>query len=308
MNRNLKDKVIIFIILFMIFYIFTRNEEYFNSINFSISLWKNNLFPTLFPFLILSNILIYYDFPIIIGKLINKPFKKLFNLNSSTSYVLITSLIAGFPSGSINTIELLNNDLITKEEGNKLLTFTNYANPIFIIGFIGNNIFYNKKIGYIILISTILSGIITGLILNKNNKIEEKIIKPKTNKKDISNILKESINKSLNTMFLLLGVITIFSILISIINNINMNSVLKTLFIGLIEMTNGIKSTYYLNISNYLKTILITIFITFSGLSIHMQVISIISDKLKYKYYLEGRIIHSIISIILVSILYLLFI
>ena len=186
--------------------------------------------------------------------------------------------------------------------------FTNYANPIFILGFIGNNIFYNKKIGYIILISNILSGIMTGIIVNRNNIFKENIIKPKISKKDIGHILKESINKSINTMFLLLGIICIFSIIISIINIQNINPIFKTIIIGLTEMTNGIKNIYYLNIDLYIKTVLITIFITFSSFSIHIQVISIISNKLKYKYYLKGRIIHSILSIILVSILYLLLI
>ena len=70
-------------------------------------------------------------------------------------------------------------------------------------------------------------------------------------------------------------------------------------------MTQGINSIIYLNINDYLKTILVTFFISFGGLSVHMQVLSIIEEvKLKYKPFFTARIIHSIIAIWLVSILY----
>ena len=49
------------------------------------------------------------------------------------------------------------------------------------------------------------------------------------------------------------------------------------------------------------KTSIITFFLSFGGISIHMQVFSILKDyKLKYSNYLLARIFHGLISFSLV--------
>jgi nucleoside recognition membrane protein YjiH len=69
-------------------------------------------------------------------------------------------------------------------------------------------------------------------------------------------------------------------------------------------MTQGLKYVSLLNISNYYKAILITAIISFGGLSVHTQIISIISDtKIKYLPFLVARIFHVIISVFIISLL-----
>ena len=308
MNRNIiKFIVISFSIIFILFLIL-ENNKVLESVNFSISIWKDNLFPTLFPFFVVSNILLSYNFTDIIGKIFNKPFKKLFKLPKECSFVLISSLFSGFPSGSKYTTSLINNKIITKEEGNKLLTFTHYSNPLFIIGFIGSIIFNNKIIGIIILLSHILSGLIVGIIFNyKNKNSSNNTIKKENKSISFGKILSNSIMDSLNTMFLLLGIITIFSLITSLIETIfNLDILTKSIISGILEMTQGIKNINNLDISIYFKIILTTTFISFGGLSVHMQVLAIISEtELKYKSFFIARIIHAIIACIIVTILYL---
>ena len=307
-NKNINFTVILFSIIFIIFLI-TNNKDVLESINFSISIWKDNIFPCLFPFFIVSNILIHYGFIELIEPYFKTFMNKMYNLPSSCSYALILSLFSGFPSGAKYIVNLLDKRIINDNEANRLLTFTHYSNPLFIIGFIGSIIFNSKIIGFIILISHILSGLITGYIFNRNKCFKENNSYYILNSfKAIGKVLSDSILDSLNTLFLLLGIVTIFSLIISLFQNIfNFNDYFKVILSGLLEMTQGIKNINLLNISLFLKVILVTIFISFGGFSVHIQVLSIISSyKIKYKYFLVSRIIHSIIASILVSILYIL--
>lgn len=308
MNRKILNFTVVFISLVFIIFLISKNDIVLVSVNFSISIWKDNLFPTLFPFFVVSNILIKYGFVEIISLLFSKPIKKLFKLPGSCSFVFIISLFSGFPSGAKYTKELYINNKITLNEANRLLTFTHYSNPLFIIGFIGNIILNNNKLALIILISHILGGIITGIILNYDKSIEtsDSYINNSIDNKPFGTILSSSIFDSLNTMFLLLGIVTIFSIVTSLIGNLgNLSIFSKSIISGLLEMTQGIKNISNLNISTYLKSIFITIFISFGGLSVHMQVLSIISEyKIKYKLFFIARIFHLIISSIILSILY----
>ena len=295
MQENSYNYKVLFTLLIFTFFLITRNKEVLETVSFSISIWKDNLFPTLFPFFVISNLLIQYGFVEIIGDL----------FKSNCIYVLFISLFSGFPSGAINTVNLLNNNKITLEEANYLLTFTHYANPIFIIGFIGNIL--GIRIACIILISHVLSGLLIGLIFKPKNSLSKKNIKiSNTYNIPIGTAFNKAIKDSLNTIFMLLGIITIFLIFSCLINTyFNLSSEVSLMISGILEMTQGINKLLYLDISLYFKTIITTLFISFGGLSVHMQVLSIISlDKIKYKPFLIARIIHSILAIMLVSILY----
>ena len=78
-------------------------------------------------------------------------------------------------------------------------------------------------------------------------------------------------------------------------------------FSGILEMTQGINQVSLLNCSNHIKVFWITVFLSFGGLSIHSQILSLICDtKIKYFPYLVARILHAMIagSIILILLCY----
>lgn len=307
MNKIKGNYIIIGILLTIIFFMITASKEIIESVTFSISIWKDNLFPTLFPFFVVSSLLMSYGFIDIIGKILNKPMEKLFKLKGECGFVLAASLFSGFPSGAKYTNDLIERKIITDIEGERLLTFTHYSNPLFILGMIGM-LLNNKKLALIILISHISGGLITGYIINKNKSYTKgnKLNQTKRIKEPFGTLLSKSIMDSLNTMFLLLGIITVFLIITTIINYLfHLPNLIQIMVSGLLEMTQGIKLISSENIPELLKIILITILLSFGGLSIHTQVLAIVSKtKIKYKNFLLARIIHSIIASIFVFILY----
>ena len=295
----------------------TSSNKVIESVTFSISIWKDNLFPTLFPFFIVSSLLMHYGFVDIIGSLLSYPMQKLFNLPGCCGFVLAASMFSGFPSGAKYTTDLVKNNKITKQQAESLLSFTHYSNPLFILGMIGTILLNNQTIAYLILISHIISGLLVGIIYSKKNKtlIKNTPIIPsskniKTTNQNFGEVLTTTIFDSLNTMFLLLGVVTIFLILTTFINEIiTLPDYLKVIISGTLEMTQGVKLANSINLPLIIKTILITGIISFGGLSVHTQVISIISNqKIKYKPFLLARITHSILAMVFVFILYIIFI
>lgn len=281
-----------------------------NTVSFSISIWKDNLIPSLFPFFLISELLINYGFVELLEELLKNVMNSLFNLPGAASFVLIGSLISGFPSSSKYINELLINKQISESEANYLLKFNHFSNPLFVIGTIGVLLLNNKNIGIFILSIHILSNFIIAIIYKPQRKkyIKSKIsIKEAINKmykKRLKNnssfitILSNSIFKTINTLLLLLGIITVFLIINSLIKNIfNTNNYISAIIAGILEMTGGIKSVATLDLSLKIKTTLIGSFLSFGGLSIHMQVMSILSNtQIKYFPYLISRILHTILT------------
>ena len=255
MNKKICSILIISFLLIIVGYMVTCSNEVIESVTFSISIWKDNLFPTLFPFFVVSNLLMHYGFVDVIGSILSYPMQKIFHLPGETGFVLAASLFSGFPSGAKYTKDLVNQNRITSEEGARLLTFTHYSNPLFILGMIGSVLLNNANVAILILISHISAGLLVGFLFNYkyrfNNVVLSNNVVSKNDEKikSFGELLTTSIFDSLNTMFLLLGVVTIFLIVSSFINQlIALPPILKVLFSGMLEMTQGVKLASSLNV------------------------------------------------------------
>ena len=307
MKNKLLPNVIIFTLLFFFILIFIYSKDVAESITFSISLWKDNLLPSLFPFFLISDLLLEYGFIDLISNTLGKYMTTIFGLPKEASFAFFTSLFSGFPSGSKYVKDLLDKNLITTEDANHLITFAHYSNPLFITTTVGFYLLNNIRISYIILISHILSNVIIGIIFKKkrkiiiNNQSLNNYISNKE-KKNFITILMSSIWKSFKILVNMLGIIIFFLIITTLIDKLlNPNEIFKSIICGVLEMTQGVKYVSGLPISIELKSAIIGAIISFSGISVHFQVKSIIEGtNISYKTFLKARILHSILCFILI--------
>lgn len=311
--KTLKNITIISILLIISYEVLDNSYEILNSVKFAFEIWKNNIFPSLFPFFILSSFLINYGFVELSGELF-KPLMKLFGINSNISFVFIMSILSGFPSSSKYIKTLYDSNIIDESVASKALMFTHFSNPLFIIGTIGNLL--DKKSAIFILIIHYTTNIIIGIFFrNYNNSFnKEKInikqaihkINNKVSSNNLGIILSTSIKDAIETLLLILGTISLFSFLCVVINNLfNFGNITTSIINGIFEMTQGLKYVSMLSIPIKYKVTISTMMISFGGLAIHVQTSSIISNtKIKYKTYLLARIIHTFISGLLSILLY----
>lgn len=268
-------KIIVFLLIGLFFY----NKDIISlNILEGINIWYKNLFPSIFPVLILSDLLLSIDINSII-KYLGKIMSKIFKVSSSGILVLLTSLIAGTPSNFAIASSLYKNNLLSQEDINKLLTICLLFNPLFIIKFTSFKC-------YIILI---ISNLITGFLLrNYNPKI--------VNNNQFTPIkfnLNNSIEKNMKILINILGTITVFMVLANII--IIKKELVLCIFAGIMEITTGLYKTNIFFKGNIYLYLLIT---SFGGLSILNQVKGVLSPiKIDYRLFIKSRILCFIISI-----------
>lgn len=300
----MKKTITLTLFVTLIFLILINSYEIMESIRFSFSLCINNLFPSLIPFMLLSNILINYNFIDDLSDILKNIMTKLFKVNKNCSFAFIMSILSGTPSNAKYLKDLKDNNLIDDIDIGKCLNFCHFTNPIFIIGTIGITFLNNKRLGLIILISHFTASFIIGLFNKKRKDTKINNIRIKKNKNNFISILKDSINSTIDTLFLILGIITTCIIITTIINNIlNIDNNYKFLF-GLIEITQGLKYLSLSNLNINIKTIISSFLISFGGLCIHAQVFSILNNKkIRYIPYLISRLMHGILSSIITYLL-----
>lgn len=319
MKKILESIFIITILIFLGIEILIGSEAVLNVTQFSIEIWKSNIFPSLFPFFVLSELLIHYGFVELVSELFRNIMYKLFRINGYASFVFIMSIISGFPSSAKYTRELYINGKLNKEEASKLLTFTHFSNPLFILGTVSISFLKNKDVGILILLCHYIVNIVIGLLFRNYapSKLEYKKISIKNailmmHKKRIANatsfgkLISTTILNTLQTLLIILGTVTIFLIITTIIDkNLYLNQYYQSIINGAIEMTQGLKYVSLLEIPLKLKSILTVMILSFGGLSVHMQILSILSDTdIKYLPFLTARLLHSALSGLLLYFLF----
>ena len=285
-----------------IIFIFTNNKDVAEVIINATNLFLRKVFVSLFPMFIINDILINLNIPYYFYLVFNKLFLKVFKTSGLGAYVFIMSLISGTPSNAYILKELVEERSLSYEEASHFLMFTYFSNPLFLTIMLGS-IFDSKTTLKIILIHYISNILIGILKRGKAPKITHQNFQLETRKRN--GILIKSINKSISTLLMILGTVTFYMLLTYIITYPFQNNILlKTCFSGFLETTNGLNNLINVNIYSKIKEIIAIAIISFGGLSIHTQIKAILEDtQIKYKYFLKGRLLHTMISILLIIII-----
>lgn len=309
MKNNLINLLITILLVYMFIFIFLYSKESKEAIIYTEDIFLYNLLPSILPSLIISSLLIKYNFINILSKLFKNIIRYLFNLSESCTFPILISMITGFPTGSKYVKDLLDNNTISIEEANHLIMFTSFSNPIFVISLIGEGLLDNKNLGLLIYLIHVLTGLFIGILFRRKNSSHT--ITKSISKKNLVfiNELKDSIKSSSIILLNMFGIIIFFVIIITIIDKTFPNNLLTLILKGLIEITIGITNISKYRISLRLKASIIGMILSFNGLSIHFQTKSIIEgSRIKYNNYLIARIIHSILCFIFIYFFFYIFI
>ena len=159
--------IVIVFMLFMLMGVFYYKSLVYDTISYSLNLWVHNLIPSMFPFFVISDILIHYRIIDYIPYFIKKAFCFLFNISDTLVMIFFLSCLSGFPSSARIISTLYKNNDISLDEANHALIFTHFSNPLFILSTVAVLFLHNESYGYIILVSHYLGNIILGILTRK---------------------------------------------------------------------------------------------------------------------------------------------
>lgn len=285
------------------------SDRYILSVKNGLELYAVCVLPALFPFFFFSKILTELNVGYDLGLTLKKPLKVLYHAPSYSGYIMVISMLCGYPVGAKLIADCYNNKLLTTSEAKTISSFTSTSGPLFIIGTVGIAMLGSKKAGFVILISHYLATLINGLLYRGKNVSKGEM--PKAPLVNYDKILSESMLSSISSILIVGGYIAIFNmvldvffdiklipILASMFTNIGVDARISTgIFASIIEITKG--SMLLSNSGFPIKIVipLIAFCISFGGISVSMQSLTFLTQcKISPAYYLLTKFTQGILA------------
>lgn len=197
-----------------------------------VSVWWDVLFPALFPFFVLSELLLGFGVVHMTGTLLDPLMRPLFRLPGVGGFVVAMGFASGYPVGARLTSRLLDQGLLTARQAERLVFMTTTSDPIFLIGAVCIGFFGSSEPAPVLAIAhysaALMLGFLDGLLDREDTATPTKQMKPMTggrlraalaamhrarlaDGRPLGQLLQQSIQSSLSLMIIVGGLVVFFS-------------------------------------------------------------------------------------------------
>ncbi|MEG1918189.1 MAG: nucleoside recognition domain-containing protein, partial [Oscillospiraceae bacterium] len=132
-----------------------------------LTLCLQSVIPSLFPFFVLSSLLISLGFAEAVGRRCEGLMRPVFHVGGAGASALILGLLGGYPVGAKTVAELYRDRLCTRTEAARLLAFCNNSSPAFVLGVLGTGIFHSRRAGLALWLIHVAAALVTGLLFRR---------------------------------------------------------------------------------------------------------------------------------------------
>ncbi len=287
-----------FVTLSAVVFLVVKNEKVTESVMSSLTLCAKSLIPALFPFFVVSGILVSSGALTALGEVLSPISKKIFKVSGNGAVVFVIGLLCGYPMGASVATQLYNENKITKDEGERLVSFCNNSGPLFVIGAVGNML-GSVRAGVFLYTIHALSAAITGVVLSFFARKEQEGEKITFSAMNFGKVISENVEKGVKTMLSVCGYVIFFGILIELLKELVPNAVIS----GLLEVTTGAKGIISEITDKSTMLILLSGIIGFGGLCVAFQVQSIISEAgFSVRKYIFAKAFQCAVSMLICSV------
>ena len=264
-----------------------------DGIRDGIGICLQTLIPSLFPFLILSQLLTTS----LTGRTV-PPLRwagKLCRIPEGAESLLAVGLLGGYPAGAQNVKLCQELGILSREDAQRMRIFCNNAGPAFLFGILGP-LFETRSDIWLLWAVQIIGAIFTGIILpggsGKNVKLQES--------RAVS--LPEAMSHAIRAMSTVCGWVIVFRMILTFLQRWFfwfLPEPLKVLVTGFLELSNGCVALHSID-NRQLRFLLASAMLPFGGLCVTMQTASV-SVHWEFLPYLLGKLLQTGICLLLAA-------
>ena len=173
-----------------------------------------SVIPGLFPFLVVTGLLMSLGFGAWASPMLSPLMTGLYRLPGAAGSALLLGFLGGYPVGARTAADLYRLGLLTKDEAERLLTFCNNANPAFLLSVLGNGVFHSARAGLWLLLIHLSSALLTGLCFRGRGAARETPPSPPDAPPAFSAAFTEAVGNAASAMLRVCAFVVFFSVLV----------------------------------------------------------------------------------------------
>lgn len=283
-----------------------------------LALCFNVIVPSLFPFFVLSSLVVDLGLAAYLGRGLEGVMRPLFRVSGSCSAAVVLGFIGGYPVGARTALQLYQQGLCSKVEAERLLAFCNNSGPAFIFGVVGAGVFGDSRVGLLLYLTHTLASLLVGVLFRfyggKGERGRPTLRRPKPiETRTLSAAFTGAVSRSFQNTLNICAFVIFFSVVLQLLTAWGAMSALAQLLslvglspewahrlvAGLLELSSGVSS---LGDGAGLagRVSMAAFMLGWAGLSVHCQVLSFLVDSgLSPRVYLSGKLCHGLIAALL---------
>ena len=268
--------------------------------------------PSLFPFMVFSDILVSSGGARIIAMPFSKLAGKLFGLSREGSVPLVLGILCGFPMGTRAALSLYSEGKISRGETEHLLCFCNGPSAAFLINAVGLSLFGSRDFGILLYCSQMLSSLVVGVLLRRHFKKKSgaptlilSCAEEVKAKRGVLSSIVGAVTGASEGMVSICAFVIFFSaltgVLREILSSFGVSEAAEAALLGFFEMTGGVSAASTLSLP--LSCLLAAAIVGWSGLSVHFQMIGLCEEKrMALAPYFASKLATAALNVVLVAI------
>lgn len=289
-------------------------EQAMEAMRDGVALCGNVILPSLFPFFVLSSLVVDLGLAAYLGRALEGLMRPLFRVSGSCAAAVALGFIGGYPVGARTALQLYQQGLCSKPEAERLLAFCNNSGPAFILGVVGAGIFGDSRVGFLLYLTHALASMLVGLLFRFYGGSERRhATSPRPKPIQVVTVpaaFTGAVVRSLQSTLNICAFVVFFSVVLQLLSAFGAFAALaellaligfepdwaRRLVAGLLELSSGVSS---LRGGTHLagRVSMAAFMLGWAGLSVHCQVLSFLVDSgLSAKTYLAGKLCHGLIA------------
>ena len=282
--------------------------------------------PALFPFFVLSNLMVSLGLTRYLDRLFAPMMRPLFNVSGAGASALVLGLVGGYPVGAKTAVSLYESGRITKSEAERLLAFCNNAGPAFVFGVVGVGIFASSHVGVLLYLSHVSMALCIGILFRfwrrRRDDGDWQMQAEHASTVKFAPAFIDSVVDAVSSTLRICGFVTFFaiftrllffagiipaaaSLLGSLLYRFDFGAMwAQTFLVGLTELSSGVWNLRELAGQVPGAVAMAAFMLGWAGTSVHCQVFSFVGQSgLSVRSYLLGKFLHGTASAAFIFIL-----
>ena len=291
--------------VFLLVFLIKCPEMAAGSVRRALGAAASGLVPSLFPFLVLVNVITATGLAEMIAKPLGKPFSLLFGINGAGAAAFLVGAVGGFPSGAVMASALCENGKLTRDEAERLSAISNNPGIAFCAGGIGISLYNSAALGRLVwlccIVSSVLVGAVSGRVAARRGETpstsEQSTIRERVTPGRAAKELCGAVVKACGTMLNICAFVVFFTVLSDVISAVltaGAGKLAAAVAVSFCEITSAARLASGFGLPAALP---LTAFAAgFSGICVHMQVSAATGGRLGTRGFFFRKLISGVVA------------